>query len=126
MTDREKKEIIELVHKTLRGFFEPFPEGELEGRPFTQTEKVLLKVNKVLCEKIKEIPTVEAYTFEQVQDLVTLNKKLSEQIRLHGEWKNGKCTNCGAECFEDDYMRDIETEFCHRCGADMRKEGEAE
>lgn len=46
--------------------------------------------------------------------------------RPHGEWKNGKCTNCGAECFEDDYMRDIETEFCHRCGADMRKEGEEE
>jgi hypothetical protein len=47
--------------------------------------------------------------------------------RPHGEWKNGMCTNCGAECFEDYYMRDINTEFCHRCGADMRpKEGEAE
>ena len=43
-----------------------------------------------------------------------------EEKRLRGEWKNGVCTNCGAECFEDYYMRDIKTEFCHRCGADMR------
>ena len=44
-----------------------------------------------------------------------------EETRQRGEWKNGMCTNCGAECFEDYYMRDIKTEFCHRCGADMRK-----
>lgn len=59
MTEREKQEIIELVHKTLHDFCEPFPEGELGARPLTQTEKVLLEVNYVLCEKIKELPTVE-------------------------------------------------------------------
>lgn len=48
-------------------------------------------------------------------------KVVFEDERPHGEWKNGVCTNCGAECFEDDYMRDIKTEFCHRCGADMRE-----
>ena len=46
-----------------------------------------------------------------------------EPERPHGKWENGACTNCGAECFEDYYMRDIKTEFCHRCGADMRGEG---
>lgn len=59
MTEKERQEIIELVHKTLRGFFEPFPEGELGARPFTQTEKVLLEVNKAICEKIKGMPTEE-------------------------------------------------------------------
>lgn len=57
MTEREKQKIIELVHETLHGFFEPFPEGELGARPFTQTEKVLLEVNKAICEKIKEMTT---------------------------------------------------------------------
>jgi hypothetical protein len=32
-----------------------------------------------MFDKIHEAPTVEAYTFEQVQDLVALNKKLSEE-----------------------------------------------
>lgn len=32
-----------------------------------------------ILDKIYEAPTVEAYTFEQVQDLVALNKKLSEE-----------------------------------------------
>lgn len=57
-----------------------------------------------ILDKIYEAPTVEE--------------------RPRGKWKNGACTNCGAECFEDDYMRDIETEFCHRCGADMRQKEE--
>lgn len=51
-------------------------------------------------------------------------KLLPYEERPHGEWKDGKCTNCGAECFEDYYMRDIKTEFCHRCGADMRGDKE--
>jgi len=59
MTEKERQEIIELVHKTLRGFFAPFPEGELGARPFTQAEKVLLEVNKALCNKIKEMSTEE-------------------------------------------------------------------
>ena len=33
----------------------------------------------VYVEDINNAPTVEAYTFEQVQDLVLLNKKLSEE-----------------------------------------------
>ena len=57
MTEREKQKIIELVHETLHDFCEPFPEGELGARPLTQTEKTLLEVNHVLCEKIKEMPT---------------------------------------------------------------------
>ena len=121
MTEKEKKEIIELVHKTLRGFFGPFPEGELGARPLTQTEKTLLEVNKVLCEKIKEIPTVD---------------------RQHGEWKHMtvcgvefiNCSNCGFGCplysyvkkgEKEEKVQHCETDFCPNCGADMR-EGESD
>lgn len=123
MTEKEKQEIIELVHKTLHDFCEPFPEGELGARPLTLTEKTLLEVNKVLCEKIQEMPTVE---------------------RLHGEWEalgfqQGyafcRCSNCHKTMR---LYRDSKNEFCciadirkkvvscMYCGADMRKEGEQE
>ena len=115
MTEKEKKEIIELVHKTLRSFCEPFPEGELGARPLTQTEKTLLEVNKVLCEKIQEMPTVE---------------------RPHGEWVEKHCDYgvyyCCSNCnkmppnYECDYKEGaIKTNFCPNCGADMR-EGESD
>lgn len=103
MTEQEKKEIIELVHKTLRGFFGPFPEGELGARPLTQTEKTLLEVNNVLCEKIKEMPTIE---------------------RQHGEWKSfidgmgirlHRCSECGRVPFEKSF-------FCPNCGFPMNEE----
>ena len=109
MTEQEKKEIIELVHKTLRGFFEPFPEGELGARPLTQTEKTLLEVNNVLCEKIKEIPTEE---------------------RPSGEWifnedGNYECSRCGI-AWKDMPVKDAKPVFkaCPWCGADMREREE--
>lgn len=48
MTEKEKQEIIELVHKTLHDFCEPFPEGELGARPLTQTEKCFLKNKNII------------------------------------------------------------------------------
>ena len=79
-----------------------------------------------ILDKIYEAPTIEAYTFEQVQDLVALNKKLSED-RPHGRWENdrlekhslhvGDCSKCGE--------KGVIGNFCMWCGSDNRvKEGE--
>ena len=77
-----------------------------------------------LRELINEAPTVEAYIFEQVQDLVALNKKLSEE-RPHGEWIDTTGNNdfvCSV-CKHKAQIGCIE--YCGNCGADMRrKEGE--
>lgn len=56
MTEKERQEIIELVHNTIHGFFE---DTKVDSRPFTKEETLLLEVNKAICEKIKEMPTVE-------------------------------------------------------------------
>lgn len=111
MIEREKQEIIELVHQTLRGFFGPFPEGELGARPLTQTEKTLLEVNKVLCEKIEEISTEE---------------------RASGEWifnedGNYECSRCGI-AWKDMPVKDAKPAFkaCPWCGADMGEGDENE
>lgn len=76
--------------------------------------------------KIDEAPTVKAYTQEQVQDLIALNKKLSEE-RLHGEWvyKDGKyrCSVCLEPCATF-CMNEPRDNFCLYCGSDNRKRGE--
>lgn len=78
-------------------------------------------------DEIDNAPTVEAYPFEQVQELVKLNQQFAEEIeelkKPQGEWiKIGeiglayKCNRCG----EVDV---ISTNFCPNCGARMKKGG---
>ena len=46
-----------------------------------------------------------------------------EPERPHGEWKpDGTCSECGVYSS----LNKDTTYFCPNCGADMRKEGEAE
>ena len=83
-----------------------------------------------ILDKIYEAPTVEAYTFEQVQDLVALNKKMSEE-RPHGEWRvhshcsdgfSYKCSLCGRVVNQGYWFKQKEIlsvyPYCH-CGAEM-------
>lgn len=77
--------------------------------------------------EVKEAPTVEAYIFEQVQDLVALNKKLSEE-RPHGEWiecedkRYCECSNCWVLVTKKEAE---DFGYCPNCGSDNRpKEGE--
>lgn len=81
---------------------------------------------------IDNAPTVEAYPFEQVQELVKLNQQFAQEIenlkRPQGEWLADKvafhlvCNQCGcalrqlkSEVFEGDY----DYNFCPNCGAEM-------
>lgn len=83
-----------------------------------------------MFDKIHEAPTVEAYTHNQVQDLIALNKKLSKE-RPYGEWIevdikplpyggytcNYKCNNCNY------FTKEYHLNFCPICGAPMTEEG---
>lgn len=103
--------------------------GDLDAlKEEVNKKKVVGRFNTILL--IDNAPTVEAYTFEQVKELVDLNKKLSEE-RPQGEWiekveRRGyfagdktvysyTCPFCGVKEFK-------KYPFCH-CGADMRKGG---
>lgn len=76
---------------------------------------------------IDNAPSIEAYPFEQVQELVKLNQQFAQEIenlkRPQGEWvmdnehtKNPllwyKCNLCG--------VYHSPTNFCPNCGSDMR------
>ena len=55
---------------------------------------------------VKDAPTIEAVPV------------------VHGEWIDGKCSNCGVYIPTDtriDFIPEEECEFCYSCGADMRK-----
>ena len=85
-------------------------------------------VLKQVISDLDNAPTVEAYTPEQVKELVDLNKKLSEE-RPQGEWifntsfwSCSVCKNsvktigyCGDKKFMNEFFK-----FCPNCGADMR------
>ena len=75
MTEKERQEIIELVHNTIHGFFE---DAEFDSRPFTKEETLLLEVNKAICEKIKEIPTVEPKCSEWIDEWIENLKREKE------------------------------------------------
>lgn len=61
-------------------------------------------------------------------DYTHLNKTVRYEERPHGEWiKKGNncfCSNCKFEL--ESYILGIFYNFCPRCGADMRKEGDGE
>lgn len=54
MTEKEKQEIINIVHRTVLSFFDVSLDEESY---FTETEKTLLEVNKAICNAVKKMPT---------------------------------------------------------------------
>jgi len=79
---------------------------------------------------IDNAPTVDAYPFEQVQELINLNQQFAQEIenmkkalnlkRPQGEWiqlndYDYRCTICGNTMMD-------KWDYCPSCGADMRKE----
>lgn len=77
----------------------------------------------MVLEDIDDAPAVEAYPFEQVQELVKLNQQFAQEIenlkRPTGEWivtsqGDYECSNCRSP--HTDALP-----FCPWCGADNRK-----
>lgn len=89
------------------------------------------------AEEIDNAPTIEAYPFEQVQELVKLNQQFAQDIenlkRPQGEWiveKDNifenfrKCSICNEEAEWLDGGSQFLSNFCPNCGAEMQKGGE--
>jgi len=89
-----------------------------------------------IIDAIDNAPTIEAYPFEQVQELVKLNQQFAQEIenlkRPKGKWiPKGRwhidtqcieytCSICGRKIMREESLDVIEQyPFCH-CGADMR------
>jgi len=74
-----------------------------------------------IIQAIDNAPTVEAYTPEQVKDLVDLNKKLSE-LRPRGKWVFMSGVTCGGyyKCNKCGEVERAEKNYCSNCGAYMK------
>ncbi len=86
------------------------------------------------CALIDKAPPTEAYSFEQVQELVKLNQQFAQEIenlkRPKGKWiryrdnphqpEHIKCSNCGQYWSVADHDKIFD--ICFKCGADMRGE----
>lgn len=83
-------------------------------------------------EVIDNAPTVEAFPFEQLQELVKLNQQFAQEIenlkRQKSEWHGNNfdehsCQLCGHPALyeeEPDGYYEVQSNFCPNCGADMR------
>ena len=52
-----KNEVIDIVHKTILGFFDVAADDSEE--PISEKDKLLLEINKAVCNSIKEMPDDE-------------------------------------------------------------------
>lgn len=77
-----RQEVIETIHKTIYEIF-----GYQDGKVFTDTDELLLMVNKLLCKKIREIPAADVV--ESEQRWIPCSERLPEDIRpVIVTWKN--------------------------------------
>lgn len=91
-----RKDAIDTIHKTIYVIF-----GYKDGKPFTDTDELLLMVNKLLCKKIREIPTADVVE------------------RKKGEWLDMGSGQVCSECHEIQYGYDNYRRYCANCGARM-------
>jgi DNA-directed RNA polymerase subunit RPC12/RpoP len=104
MTREDIKTINDIVHKTIYGFFDICGDEET---PMTDKDKLLLEVNKAVCNNIKDL----------------------EQEQKTGHWKQispariYECDICGQNVMTDDISA---YRYCHGCGAKMIEPQESE
>ena len=100
------KEILDIIHKTIYQFFDVC--GDDEEEPISDKDKLLLEVNKAICDNLKT---------------------LQQEPKLTGEWKHNNfdehyCNKCGHYALwseEADGYYEVQSDFCPNCGADMRR-----
>ena len=84
--------VIDVVHKTIYGFFDVAADDSEE--PMSEKDKLLLEVNKAVCNAIKEMP----------------------EERKTGRWnEDGTCSVCGAYSS----LNLNKVKYCPECGAKM-------
>lgn len=61
------------------------------------------------------------YTPDDLELAIDLAIKALENEPKKGKWIDGFCNICDCACKSDGWGREIETNFCPNCGADMRE-----
>ena len=107
------KEIIDIVHKSILPFFDVC---ENEEEPLSNKDKLLLKVNKAICNNLKAL---EQEPRKGHWKVVPFNSK-------HGEYRPTvyECSECG---WKIELCRGLQQDtghrlFCEHCGAKMESE----
>ena len=80
MTREDIKIIIDIVHKTIYGFFDVC--GDDEETPMTDKDKLLLKVNKAICNNIKALeqePNCPYYVIDEDGHGLCKNHRLEQE-----------------------------------------------
>jgi rubrerythrin len=96
-----EQSVINTIHKTIYNFFDVVEDDSEE--PMNEKDKLLLRVNKAICNEIKKLPParkIGRWIYS------TNNESVCE------EWT---CNLCGISSFEN-------TNYCPNCGANMRGE----
>ena len=144
------KEILDVIHKTIYQFFDVC--GDDEEVPMSDKDKLLLEVNKAICNNLKALePCEDAISRQAVLALITEYQKgfdavmniggkvsmeeLADDIKLlnssvtpqpkTGHWilTDDDFVYC-SECEDSYYPRPIDASwyYCPHCGAKMRGE----
>lgn len=91
-----KDAVIDVIHKTIYGLFDIAEDDSEE--PINEKDKMLLEVNKAVCNAIKDMPDEE--------------HKTGKWIYLLDGSGNVECSEC---CVE----QPIDSYYCPWCGAKM-------
>ena len=102
-----KEAIIEVIHKTIYQFFDVC--GDNEEVPLSDKDKLLLSVNKAICNNIK--------TLEQEPE--TAHFILLDECVNSGYY----CSKCRKKVVKEGWSDTVKKiKYCPNCGAEMEKE----
>lgn len=106
-----KDSVIDVVHRTIYGFFDVVADDSEE--PMNEKDKLLLEVNKAVCNAVKEMPDDKCKTGKWISHI---------EYGIHGSIQCWVCSEC-RELFSYDAETGIEItdyRFCPKCGAMMK------
>lgn len=89
------QEIIDVIHKTIYQFFDVCEEGE--EMPLTDKDKLLLTVNKAICNNLKVLEPKTGHWID-INGIYAKCSNCNEEIYITGDYKY--CPNCGAKMEE--------------------------
>ena len=119
MTREDIKTIIDIVHKTIYGFFDVCDEEET---PMTDKDKLLLKINKAICTNIRALEQepksewqhdheiLKAYSDGANEVLDKIEAEISEQSKMYLDGDLYIKTSCCMQII-DKYTSESEDEI---------------
>ena len=147
MTREDIKNVTDMVHKTICGFFDTC--GDNKEVPMTDKDKLLLSVNKAICNNIKALEQESCDTCEHSDEINGSNcyecvKGIKDRYNLQepktGHWimpqqDDGmsdpiyyqvRCSECGFDLDPQTWHQELHQygadKYCPNCGANMESE----